>query len=142
MKKILIFLLFISFNGFAQEANVRQAVAVFFEGFHARDTIKMKTAMTNEMVLQSVSESASGNKLETERVSEFLKSIATIPLSVKFEEKILSYEIKIDGAMAHVWAPYEFYVNGQLSHRGVNSFQLFNDGSIWKITYIIDTRRK
>jgi len=59
-----------------------------------------------------------------------------------YEERLLSYKVLVDGNMAHVWTPYEFYVNGQLSHCGVNSFQLFNDNGQWKITYIIDTRRR
>ncbi len=44
--------------------------------------------------------------------------------------------------MANVWAPYEFYLNNDFSHCGVNSFQLFFDGIQWKIIYLIDTRRK
>jgi hypothetical protein len=44
--------------------------------------------------------------------------------------------------MAHVWAPYEFYINDKLSHTGVNTFTLFKEKDIWKIIYLIDTRRK
>jgi hypothetical protein len=59
-----------------------------------------------------------------------------------FQEKLLSYTIQVDGAMAHAWTPYEFYVNGKFSHKGVNAFTLFKDKDTWKIIYIIDTRRK
>ena len=44
--------------------------------------------------------------------------------------------------MAHVWAPYEFWYNGEFSHCGVNSFQLFKEEDTWKIIYLIDSRRK
>ncbi len=95
------------------------------------------------MILQSISESVSkGNKLFDETANEFYKSIASIPASMKFHEKILSYTIQIDGTMAHVWAPYEFYLNDKLSHSGVNTFTLFKEKDSWKIIYLIDTRRK
>lgn len=128
---------------FAQEADVRKAVDTFFEGFHAQDTIKMKSVFAKEMVLHSVAENANGRKVVVESPAAFAKSIASIPKTMKFEERLLSYNIQIDGTMAHAWTPYEFYINGKLSHRGVNSFQMFKDNDgLWKITYIIDTRRK
>ena len=44
--------------------------------------------------------------------------------------------------MANAWAPYEFYINSEFSHCGINSFQLIKIEGNWKIIYIIDTRRK
>jgi len=61
---------------------------------------------------------------------------------MKFQEKILNYSIQFDGAMAHVWAPYEFYLNDKLRHSGVNTFTLYKEKDSWKIIYLIDTRRK
>jgi hypothetical protein len=43
--------------------------------------------------------------------------------------------------MAHAWTPYEFYLSGALHHCGVNSFQLFHDGTLWRIIALSDTRR-
>jgi len=40
-----------------------------------------------------------------------------------------------------VWAPYTFYLNERISHCGVNSIELLQDASGWKITQISDTRR-
>ena len=61
---------------------------------------------------------------------------------MKFQEKLLSFSIQIDGSMAHAWTPYEFYINEKLSHKGINAFTLFKENELWKIIYIIDTRRK
>lgn len=126
----------------AQEAEVRKAIDTFFEGFHQQDTVKMQSVFAKEMILQSIAETKDGAKLSVESAGQLKKSIASIPKNIKFEEKLLSYKIQVDGAMAHVWTPYEFYVNGKLSHSGVNSFQLFKDKDGWKIVYCIDTRRK
>ncbi|HLP64639.1 nuclear transport factor 2 family protein [Flavobacterium sp.] len=126
----------------AQNKEVQQTIETFFEGFHQRDSIKIKSVCADAMILQSISEGKKGTKLENEKPSEFYKSIATIPSSMQFQEKILSFNIQVDGTMAHVWTPYEFYVNGKLSHLGVNAFTLFKEDNVWKIIHLIDTRRK
>lgn len=143
MKKgILLGLLLFCFSGQAQKAEVQQTIETFFEGFHAKDTVKIKSTCSDKLVLQSISESAKGNKFSEELPKEFYLSMAKIPAEVKFEERILSYNIQVDGTMAHVWTPYEFYINGKLSHKGVNAFTLFKEANGWKIVYLIDTRRK
>jgi hypothetical protein len=138
-----VFFLFLGLSSYAQKQEVQKTIEYFFEGFHQKDTIKIKSVCADNMILQSISESVSkGNKLSDETAKEFYKSIASIPSSMKFQEKILSYTIQIDGTMAHVWAPYEFYLNDKLSHSGVNTFTLFKEKDKWKIIYLIDTRRK
>lgn len=139
---ILIFFLF-GLSSNAQKQDVQKCIESFFEGFHQRDSVKIKLVCSDKMILQSISENAvKGNKLSDESAKEFYKSIASIPSTLQFQEKILSYNIQIDGTMAHVWAPYEFYLNDKFSHSGVNTFTLFKEKDSWKIIYLIDTRRK
>ncbi len=143
MKKNLIVLALILMQfSHAQNQEVQRTIETFFEGFHQKDTLKMKSVCDEKMLLQSISEGNKGTKLNTTKPSGFYTSMATIPVEMKFEEKILRYSIQVDGAMAHVWTPYEFYINGQLSHSGVNAFTLFKEKDVWKIIYLIDTRRK
>lgn len=141
-KTIVLTLLFFSVYSQAQNAVIQNVIETFFEGFHAKDTVKLQTVCANKIILQSIMESSKGNKRTNETPKEFYNSIATIPADMKFEEKILSYSIQIDGSMAHAWTPYEFYINGKLSHKGVNAFTLFKENEVWKIIYLIDTRRK
>jgi hypothetical protein len=137
---VIITFVFIQLN--AQTAEVQKVIDDFFMAFHAKDTTKLRAYCSEKMIMQSISESAKGNKFTEETIESFFTSLAKIPHSVGFEEKILSYNIQIDGTMANVWTPYEFYINGKIQHKGVNSFQLYNDDGFWKIIYIIDTRRK
>lgn len=140
---IVCFFLLFGLSSNAQKQEVQKTIEYFFEGFHQKDTTKIKSVCAENMILQSISESVTkGNKLSDESAKKFYKSIASIPLGMKFQEKILSYTIQIDGTMAHVWAPYEFYLNNKLSHSGVNTFTLFKEKDSWKIIYLIDTRRK
>ena len=80
------------------------------------------------MILQSVSVNQDGKTILSETpFDKFIASIGGIPKTMTFEERILSYDVKVDVVMASVWTPYEFYVNEKLSHKGVNSFQLIKE---------------
>ena len=125
-----------------QNDEVKQVVVTFFKGFHAKDSTIIKSVCAENMILQSIAESSKGTQLKNQSSKDFYHSIATISPTILFEEKLLDYSIQVDGAMAHVWTPYEFYLNGKISHKGVNAFTLFRDNGLWKIVYIIDTRRK
>lgn len=143
MKKIIYVVLFFCIQIVsAQNETVQLTIENFFEAFHQRDTIQLKKVCSTDLVLHSITESEKGNSFSTQTASTFYKTIATFPSNLVFKEKILNYVIQLDGSMAHVWTPYEFYINGKLSHFGVNSFQLFNENGIWKVVYVLDTRRK
>ena len=128
---------------FAQNEKPKAAVETFFKAFHKQDTTALKAICHPDITLQSIMKLKGGiDKLLNEEYREFLKAIATIPDTVKFEERLLSFNVQADEALAHVWTPYEFYVNDKLSHTGVNSFTLFKDDKGWRIINIIDTRNK
>ncbi|MEZ4970582.1 MAG: nuclear transport factor 2 family protein [Flavobacteriaceae bacterium] len=140
---------FMSFLAFGIEAQVggkemvKNTIDSFFKAFHQQDSVDIKKTVSQDIVLQTIVRDTEGyEQVKTENFDQFLKSIVSIPSSTKFEERIKTYNIQIDGPMANAWTNYEFWVNDNLSHCGVNSFQLFNDKGVWKIIYLIDTRRK
>ena len=137
---------FAGISGFTQtntETEVRRSIEIFFEGFHQQDSTVIKSVVSDEIVLQTMGVDREGkNRMRTDPFDGFLKSIVSIPDSVQFKEELLDFKILLDGPMAHAWTPYKFWINGELSHCGVNSFQLFNDGKIWRIIYLADTRRR
>lgn len=118
-------------------------VIAFFNAFHQQDTLAMKELVYDSIKMQSIGLSKSGSvKLSTSSFDSFLKSIAGIPDTVNFEERILDYKVRVDALMANVWTPYEFYINNEISHCGVNNFQMIWDNNTWKIFYIVDTRHQ
>lgn len=122
---------------------VKQTILNFFEGFHEADTVKIKNSMDQNMTILTVKKNKDGRS-ETIKMApqNFLKAIKNRPEDQKWEERLLSFKIEANKAIANVWTPYEFYLNGTFSHCGVNVFQLFNDGTAWKIIAIADTRNK
>ncbi|GGK16275.1 hypothetical protein GCM10007962_08270 [Yeosuana aromativorans] len=131
---------------YAQEdenKNIKATIDTFFEGFHKGDTTLMKSVMMDNMILQTTFTNKEGeNMLVTEEPEKLIEAIANRTSDQKWDERLLDYSIQVDGTMANVWTPYEFWYNDTFSHCGVNSFQLFNDDGTWKIIYLIDTRRK
>jgi len=143
--KNLMFLIFvcICFSSHAQSNNPKQLVIDFFEAFHEQDTVKLKTFATESLQLKSASMNAEGKTaISTSTFSEFLKSIASIPKNVKFEEKIHEYRIEENGLLATVTTPYTFYYNGEKSHCGTNVFNLVKMDGNWKIIFLMDSRSK
>lgn len=144
---ILLAFLFISILSYSQttesEKSAKVLIESFFEAFHVQDSTRLKSFAHPNIKMQSVAIDAYGNtELSTLEYSSFLSSIASIPQSTKFEEKLHEFEIKINGMIANVSTPYSFYVNNELSHCGVNTFQLMKTKGEWKIIYLVDTRSK
>ncbi|MFT5755113.1 MAG: hypothetical protein ACI9FW_001449 [Flavobacterium sp.] len=143
MKKIItLVFLFSSSLIFSQEKEVQKTIDDFFVGLNLKDTTTIRKQCYKDVIVQTILKTKQGNQLKTDNFNDFLISISAIPVEVKIEEKILDYKIEVDGNLAHIWTPYEFYVNGVLSHKGVNSFTLFKENFDWKIIHIIDTRRR
>jgi ketosteroid isomerase-like protein len=143
MKKLLTLIVILSCQGiFAQADEAKATIERFFAAFHAQDTVALKSAMSDQIIFQSIAENKIPAKLTTETAADFIKGITGIPKTMKFEERLLSWKINATGSLAHVWTPYEFYINDKMSHRGINSFTLIKEAEGWKIVHCIDTRKK
>jgi hypothetical protein len=147
--KLLVTILFVSISAitFSQnsfsEKDAKQLIDTFFEGFHKGDTIIMKSVMVENLPNQTVFTNKEGkaNVINSD-ISEFLKAIGSRSSDQVWEEKLLDYKVQIDGNLAHVWTPYEFWFNGNFSHCGANAFTLAKTDDGWKIVHLIDSRRK
>ena len=151
MQKIFTFLIIMAFSMVVKAQNTSEEKAVkttienFFKGFHKGDTILLKKTIHKDLKAQTTfTNRKEENVLRTSK--NVYQTLVDFAKNVKetddYDEKILSYEIKIDGTLASVWTPYEFYNKGKFSHCGVNSFQLFNNNGNWEIIYLVDTRRR
>jgi len=143
---IALLFLFTATIGLAQdnpEKNVETAIEEFFQAFHAQDATKLREKASSDIRMQTIGKSSEGHdSVVNVPYERFVNAIVSIPDSVQFQERLLSISVKVDGSLAQAWTPYEFWINGNLSHCGVNSFQLIKEQEEWKILYIIDTRRK
>ncbi|UOY06877.1 nuclear transport factor 2 family protein [Muricauda sp. SCSIO 64092] len=125
----------------AEKEAVKKVVEGFFEAFHKQDSLGMKSFVGDNVVLQTTGRNKEGKTmLRTTPIGKLYESIVSIPDSVSFEEKLTSWNIQVDRTMANAWVGYEFWLNGNFSHCGINSFQMVDFDGQWKIIYLIDTR--
>ncbi|MEW2922255.1 nuclear transport factor 2 family protein [Muricauda sp. ANG21] len=125
------------------QQQIKQVIETFFDGFHKQDSSIIKSTVADKVVLQTTGKDQEGKtRFREEQFAKFLNSICSIPDSVKFEEKLTSFSIQVDRTMANAWVGYEFWLNNEFSHCGINSFQLVDFDGEWKIIYLIDTRGK
>ena len=144
MKKIITLLLLttITFSVNAQKKDEKKAIKTtienFFKGFHKGDVSLLKTTIHKDLYAQTTSVNKKGESVITP-TSKAYDNLIGFAEKVKptddYFEKILSYAIHVDGNLASVWTPYEFYNKGKFSHCGSNSFQLFNNNGNWAVSY-------
>ena len=139
MKKIF-FLLITSFS-FAQntsEKEIIKPIENLFNAMKSADSLGVKNAFSGSAIMQTFGKN---QEIRTDKVEDFAKQVGASQAG-DLDERFTISKILVDGNMASVWVPYQFYYKGNFSHCGVNSFQLAKINNEWKIQYIIDTRRK
>ncbi|KGL62403.1 nuclear transport factor 2 family protein [Polaribacter sp. Hel1_85] len=139
----LIFSITLSAQHKTDEKAIQNVIETFFDGLHKGDSAIVKSTLHKDIKIQTTFTNKKDEKiLKTELKSNLLKGVANKKPEDVYIEKLLSYTFKVDGNLASVWIPYEFYLNGKFSHCGANSFQLFNNNGTWEIIYLVDMRRR
>lgn len=124
------------------EDSVKTVVNNMFAAMKNADSAGLKNAFSEWAVLQTISRTKEGQTMvRTDNIDAFASFVGKTTKG-DADERITFGAIHIDGALASVWTPYQFYMKGNFSHCGVNSFQLVRVNGVWKIQYLIDTRRK
>jgi hypothetical protein len=146
MKKILNLLTIaffsVSVNAQSTEDSVKATVNNLFTAMKNADIILLKSTFAEAAILQTITRNKEGETVvRTEEVKGFIDYVGKQPKG-DADERITFGSIKIDGGLASVWTPYNFYAGGKFSHCGANSFQLVKLNGAWKIQYLIDTRRR
>ena len=145
MKYFLILLtVLITITGKSQTAedSVKAVINNMFAAMKNADPVLLKTCFADSMVLQTIGRDKEGKLIvRNEEASGFIDFISKESVG-NADERITYDVVKVDGPLAIAWTPYNFYYKGTFSHCGVNSFQLVRFNGVWKIQYLIDTRRK
>ncbi len=125
------------------QSGIKETIQKMFLGMSTFDSTLVKSTFTPDFFLKSIMVNKAGQTVLAHETGEtFLQAVAKKEPGLNLEEKLLSYQIFIDGPMAMVWTPYEFYINQKLNHCGVNLFTMVKINQVWKILGITDTRRK
>ena len=84
------------------------------------DSLGVKNAFSGSAIMQTFRKN---QEIRTDKVEDFAKQVGASQAG-DLDERFTISKILVDGNMASVWVPYQFYYKGNFSHCGVNSFQL------------------
>src|SRR3954470_6484321 len=121
--------------------SIKQTITQLFIAMKNADAKGLEACFADSAVLQTIIHNEGKTSVRNEQVNDFSSSIGKLQKGDADEEVTFDI-VRIDEELAIVWAPYKFYWKGKFSHCGTDSFQLVRINGIWKIQYLIDTRRK
>ncbi len=133
---VLLLTLFASSLALAQEGErtaVLEAIQKFFTSIETRDRGLLESILVPGSLNISVRELDNGDASFNVRSYEEVIATLTRPgrpaLERSWNETVL-----IQGFIAIVWTPYDFHIDGEFSHCGVDSFQLIKQDNQWLIS--------
>lgn len=113
-----------------------------FEGMRAGDSAMVRATFHPSLTTASVFINRDGEpQLRPGDPEKWINAVGT-PHDKAWDERIWAPVVQIDGLLATAWTPYAFYLGDELSHCGVNAFQLYRGPEGWKVIRITDTRRR
>lgn len=113
----------------------------FFTALNAKDTETLNLLTLEDLQLHSLMLSED-IKLSSTSKAKFIEGVNSIPANVNIEERIFDVQSLISGHLAQFQVPYEFFVNGEFTHKGTNVVTLLHTKDGWRVSYIADTREK
>lgn len=147
MKRVLI-LLFSPLFLFGQnqinkdEDQIKAVILKTFSAMKSVDSVALKSCFTEKAVLQISQVKPEGNTVREVPITSFVKNVMTRKAG-DMDERVLSWgPILVDHEIATAWVPYEFYLNGKFTHKGVDAFILVKVGEEFKIQTLLYNMQK
>jgi hypothetical protein len=132
------------YSTFAQsddENAIKAVIIQLFDGMRVADSTMVASAFAPNAILAGIGSQADPNAITHTPAAVFVQNV-TRPRADILDERTGDMEIRVDDRLATAWVPYTFYIGSNFSHCGVNAIQLAKLDGGWKITYVMDTRRK
>jgi hypothetical protein len=128
-----------------QESAVLAAVQSLLDGWREADPGKLEAVLHKDFREVTLHlQDQHWNFSAVDRESLF-KSVARIPKGA-WDDRLIHPQVLVDGPIAVVWSRYEFTVHYSEDgvahapvHCGIETFQLYQAGSDWKIVNFADT---
>lgn len=111
-----------------------------FDAMRTRDTVTIKAMFTPQARIVVVGRQNGVPAMRERAVGEFLGSIVAAPEPLV--ERMWAPEVRINGDLASLWAPYDFHRGEQFSHCGVDAFHLVRTEGGWRIASLSYTAQQ
>ena len=120
--------------GGAESAEVAEVAEGLLVALSAGDTATLSRLLAPGATIYSVRDDAGGPSLRSVTREAFLESLGGEDQN--FLERMWDPKVQIQGRVAMVWTPYDFYLNGEFSHCGIDIFTMLKADEGWQVASI------
>jgi len=113
---------------------VVEVAQTFLSALSAADTATLAGLLAPEAMIYSVREEGAGPSLRAVARADFLESLGGE--DQEFLERMWNPTVQIQGRVAMVWTPYDFHLNGEFSHCGIDVFTMLQGAEGWQVASI------
>jgi hypothetical protein len=129
-------------NPTKDEDQIKAVILKTFSAMKSVDSVALKSCFTEKALLHISQVRPEGNVIREVPIASFVKNVLTRKPG-DMDERVLSWgPILIDHEIATAWVPYEFYLNGKFTHKGVDAFILVKVGEEYKIQTLLYNMQK
>ena len=117
--------------------DVLDTVQRFFDALETKDAEALRDVLTARGITHALRVRGDSSVVVARPHEAAVASITGSDAS--FLERMFDPEVHLDDHIAVVWTPYDFHVNGNFSHCGIDIFNLIRVRGAWKIASITYT---
>ena len=147
MKKLLLLLFLCPLLAIGQqktsdEDQIKAVILKTFSAMKSVDSVALRSCFTEKALLHISQVRPEGTIVREVPIANFVKNVMTRKAG-DMDERVLSWgPILVDHEIATAWVPYEFYLNGKFTHKGVDAFILVKVGEEFKIQTLLYNMQK
>lgn len=119
---------------------VLTTVQALFDAIETKDDAAVGALLEDGATVTAIRETDQGRTRSTTTKEQFAAGIARS--SAALRETMTSPRVFIDGPLAVVWTPYDFFIDGERSHGGIDAIILIRDSAgAWRMHSIAYTAK-
>lgn len=125
----------------AERDAILKTVQAFFDTMSTKDVEGARRMLMPRGAFHAMREQDGKPVIRAFTSEEYLRDLAVMKQAMR--ERMWNPEVRIRGAVAAVWTPYDFWIDGKFSHCGVDAFDLVKTDEGWKIgggTYTVEAK--
>jgi hypothetical protein len=126
----------------SEEDQIKAIILKTFSAMKSVDSVALKSCFTPTALLQISQVNPERNVVREVPVAKFIQNVMSRKPG-ELDERVLSWgPILVDKEIAMAWVPYEFYLNGKFTHKGVDVFLFHKSQNEFKIQTLMYTMQR
>ena len=118
-------------------AQIEAVAEAVLRGISEGDAALLEEALHPFAYLMAVPDEGTARRQER---ADFIQNVGES--GGRYLERMWDPRTEVSGPVATVWAPYDFHIDGQFSHCGIDAFQLIRQDDRWWVLSVVYTMRR